>query len=164
MKMARASEADLRAALDVSRIVEELEKGYMPSSEGDESEAVEFFDRDDPDQCRRALEAILAAADQGSMFRVTFGMAVVLDPRNKVFDPSADALEIHPERARDAEDAARWRHIRRKLCLTGNGDGTCAMQAINLPGAIPGWPDPGKVAEFCDATIDGAIAAAKGET
>jgi len=57
-------------------------------------------------------------------------------------------------------DAERWRYIRRKLCLTGNGDGTCAMQAINLPAAIQGWPEPGQVAEFCDAAIDAAIEAA----
>lgn len=64
----------------------------------------------------------------------------------------------------DAKDAARWRFIRRKLCLTGNGDGTCGMHAINLPASIPGWPDPGAaVAEFCDAAIDAAIAAQQGE-
>jgi hypothetical protein len=61
------------------------------------------------------------------------------------------------EYERNAEDAARWRYIRRKLCLTGNGDGTCAMQAINLPAAIQGWPEPEQVAEFCDAAIDTAM-------
>ena len=60
---------------------------------------------------------------------------------------------IEAERA----DAERWRYIRRKLCLTGNGDGTCAMQAINLPANIQGWPEPGQVAEFCDAAIDAAL-------
>lgn len=60
----------------------------------------------------------------------------------------------------DALDAARWRFVRRKLCLTGNGDGTSAMQAINLPDSIHGWPEPGSaVAEFCDAAIDAALAA-----
>lgn len=67
---------------------------------------------------------------------------------------------VHAPAAGDALDAARWRFVRRKLCLTGNGDGTCAMQAINLPASIPGWPEPGSaVAEFCDAAIDAAIAA-----
>lgn len=62
--------------------------------------------------------------------------------------------------AGDALDAARWRFVRRKLCLTGNGDGTCTMAAINLPASIPGWPEPGSaVADFCDAAIDAAIAA-----
>jgi len=54
-------------------------------------------------------------------------------------------------------DAERWRYIRRKLCLTGNGDGTCAMHATNLPADIQGWPEPGQVAEFCDAAIDAAM-------
>ncbi|RIQ54220.1 hypothetical protein [Bordetella avium] len=66
--------------------------------------------------------------------------------------------------ARDAKDAARWRFISRKLCLVGNRDGTCSMHAINLPGAIKGWPEPGDASgEFYDAAIDAAIAAQQGE-
>jgi len=59
----------------------------------------------------------------------------------------------HPE----ITDAERWRYIRRNLCLSGNGDGTCAMQALNLPASIVGWPEPGEAADFCDAAIDAAI-------
>ncbi|WP_069357846.1 hypothetical protein [Burkholderia cenocepacia] len=95
MKMARASQADLEAASDVTRIVDELEKGYMPSS--DETEDLEFFDRDDPEQCQRALGLILDVAAKGSLFRVTFGMCVVLDPRNELLDPDADTIEKHPK-------------------------------------------------------------------
>ncbi len=60
----------------------------------------------------------------------------------------------------DRKDAERWQWIRRKLCLTGNGDGTCAMDALNLPVRIEGWPEPGEenVKTFCDAAIDAAIA------
>ena len=63
----------------------------------------------------------------------------------------------------DAKDAARWRYIRRKLCLTGNGDGTCSMQVINLPASIHGWPDPGQVSEFCDTAIDAAMQSTSAE-
>ena len=49
MKMARASKADLDAALDVSNIIEQLENGYMPST--DESDELERFDSDDREQC-----------------------------------------------------------------------------------------------------------------
>ena len=104
MKMARASEQDLEAALTVSRIIEELEKGYMPGD--DNAEETEFFDQDDPEHCKRALDAILSAAHQGSIFRVTFGMAVVLDPRNKLLDPDADTLELHPDLVRKAASVA----------------------------------------------------------
>ncbi|MNF01024.1 hypothetical protein D3C80_1999510 [compost metagenome] len=42
------------------------------------------------------LEKLIDIAQQGSMFRVTFGMEVVLDPRNELLDPNADTLELHP--------------------------------------------------------------------
>ena len=66
----------------------------------------------------------------------------------------------------DALGAERWRFIKRKLCLSGNGDGTCAMQALNLPARILGWPDVGElaIAQFLDAAIDAAIAAHKEKT
>ena len=73
--------------------------------------------------------------------------------RKKMADP----------RDADAQDAECWRFIRRKLCLSDNGDGTCSMQALNLPARILGWPDVGELAmaQFLDAAIYAAIAAAK---
>ena len=78
-------------------------------------------------------------------------------------DEGAIALYEAPQPQADALDAERWRFIKRKLCLTGNGDGTCSMQALNLPARILGWPDVGElaIAQFVDAAIDAAIAAAK---
>ena len=64
---------------------------------------------------------------------------------------------LKAELAEAKKDAERWKYARRKICFTDNGDGTCMMHGINLPAAIPGWPDPGKVAEFCDAAIDAAM-------
>lgn len=77
----------------------------------------------------------------------------------RLFGPDArEGINELEARLRDSDsDAARWRYIRRKLCLIGNGNGTCVMKAINLPEAIKGWPEPGKVAEFCDEAIDHAI-------
>lgn len=95
MKMARASEADLEASLDVCRILEDLEKRYMPCN--DESKDIEWFNRDDRDQCQRALGMLLDAASKGSMLRVCFGMTVMLDPHNELLDPDADTLEKHPK-------------------------------------------------------------------
>ena len=57
-------------------------------------------------------------------------------------------------------DAARYRFLRRKLCVTGNGDGTCAMQAINLPHRIHGWPEHGEHERFFDAAIDSYLTGA----
>jgi hypothetical protein len=81
-------------------------------------------------------------------------------------DEGAIALYEAPQPQADARDAERWRFIKRKLCLTGNGDGTCAMQALNLPARIIGWPDVGElaIAQFLDAAIDAAIAVHKEKT
>ena len=80
-----------------------------------------------------------------------------MDRLNALADEFAATLADREGRQQDKLDAARWRYIRRKLCLTGNGDGACAMQAINLPANIQGWPEPGQVAEFCDAAIEAAL-------
>ena len=69
----------------------------------------------------------------------------------------AENNRLKAELAEAKKDAERWKYARRKICFTDNGDGTCMMHGINLPAAIPGWPDPGKVAEFCDAAIDAAL-------
>lgn len=69
----------------------------------------------------------------------------------------AENERLKAELAEVKKDAERWKYARRKICFTGNGNGTCMMHGINLPAAIPGWPDPGKVEEFCDAAIDAAM-------
>ena len=75
----------------------------------------------------------------------------------EVYDLRAENNRLKAELAEAKKDAERWKYARRKICFTGNGDGTCMMHGINLPAAIPGWPDPGKVEEFCDAAIDAAM-------
>lgn len=55
-----------------------------------------FYD-DDASACQRVLRKLLEIAEQGSLFRVTFGMLVLMDPANKLLDPDADTLEAHPE-------------------------------------------------------------------
>ncbi|MDH4581429.1 hypothetical protein E8F20_06005 [Pseudomonas sp. BN415] len=96
MKMARASEQDLECAQQVASFLESLIKGYLPDCITEDEDEIEWFRLDDHDQCKRVLEKLIEVAQQGSMFRVTFGMEVLLDPRNELLDPAADTLEIHP--------------------------------------------------------------------
>jgi hypothetical protein len=70
------------------------------------------------------------------------------------------ALSTQPAPARvaltnvqDRKDAERYRSLRRKICFTGNGDGTSSMHAINLPDVV-GFPSVGKQLQFIDAAID----------
>lgn len=98
MKMARASQADVDAALEVTRMLGDLEKRTMPDVDPENpSDDTEWFDRDDAEHCKRAMAMLLDAASKGSLFRVTFGMLVVLDPRNELLDPNANTLEKHPK-------------------------------------------------------------------
>ena len=109
MKMAKASEADLQMAMDLAGMLDMLGHRHCPSmptviarNDGDEN-----FDRDDDEQCGRAMRALLETADRGSLFRVVWGAAVMLDPRNKLVDPDADTIEHHPDR----EDSTRLRWL-----------------------------------------------------
>lgn len=99
MKMAKASEADLQMAMDLAGMLDMLGHRHCPSmptviarNDGDED-----FDRDDDEQCGRALRALLETADRASLFRVVWGAAVMLDPRNQCVDPDADTIEHHAD-------------------------------------------------------------------
>ena len=102
MRMAKASEADMKMAMDLCGVLDALGHRLVPTmpdciaelAAGCESER---FNRDDDGQCGRALRYLLDIADRGSLMRVVWGMAVLLDPRNGVIDPEADTLEHHPD-------------------------------------------------------------------
>jgi hypothetical protein len=104
MKMAKASERDIEMALELSRTIEELMKGYFP----DDGEQAVIFDPQDHYDCHKAIDLIFETACRGSLFRVVFGMAVVLDPRNEVVDPDSDVLELHPKHQKAIEQAEAY--------------------------------------------------------
>ena len=99
MKMAKASNADIEMALEVSQFIEELVDGYCPKQamDPDDTDDIEWLDFDDREQLVRVIEALTKIAKKGSIFRVTFGMAVICDERNELLDPDSDVLEIHPK-------------------------------------------------------------------
>lgn len=148
MKITKASEADLGMAMDLLSMLDALGHRYCPSmpaviarNDGDEE-----FDRDDDDQCGRALRALLEVADRGNLFRVVFGAATMLDPRNKLVDPNADTIEHHPDRKdstrfrwltedhADPKTRDRCREILERLPLMGYG---AAVQLIDDAMAAP---------------------------
>lgn len=96
MKMAKASEADMKMALDLSQLLESLEQGYFPVEEGSDEES-DPFNESRADDCKKAIELIFDVLGRGSLFRVTFGMTVLLDPRNELIDPALSHLEHHPD-------------------------------------------------------------------
>lgn len=99
MKMAKASEDDLRMAMDVANVLDDIERGFFPYKlQEEESEHGERIDTDDRDQYERLIDGLQRLLNQGSIFRVIFGMAVVCDPANECIDPDADSIEHHPKR------------------------------------------------------------------
>jgi hypothetical protein len=103
MKMPKASEADLKMALDLASMLEGFERGYFPP--GDDGEADDFC-IDLGSHCQSAMDKILEKLTEGSLFRVVFGMAVLLEPKNKAVDPDKYYIDHHPEtiRAREMHD------------------------------------------------------------
>ena len=121
MQMAKASEKDLSAALDLCGVLEDIDRGYFPRPvPADENQpyTFSFFDEDNPEHLRALydrIKACLEASSGGGMFRVMFGMTVVLDPKNAIVDPESDFLKLHPrlEAALAAQESAvaQWQPI-----------------------------------------------------
>jgi hypothetical protein len=107
MKIAKASEADLNMAMDLAGALECLSHRWVPSFPqgcGDtDPDADDDFDVDDDQHCGRALRHLLDIAKRGSMGRVVWGMVTLVDPSNKIIDPAADVLEVHPDLKRRVE-------------------------------------------------------------
>lgn len=102
MKMAKASDADLSMAMDLSSAFEALTQRFYPTMPQAVAKVVdeddsEHFNRDDQEQCTRALGHLLELAESASLMRVVYGCAVMLDPRNRCVDPDADTIEHHPD-------------------------------------------------------------------
>ncbi len=94
MKMAKASEADLDMAMKLCSALDSLERRYMPSD--DSEDEIVWFDNCDADDCINAMNILLDILENGSLMRVVWGLAVLLDPANKIVDPDSDVLEVHP--------------------------------------------------------------------
>jgi hypothetical protein len=114
MKMAKANEADLDAAMTLCSALESL-SGWGPCVPAAVEKVSgpnggEPFDRDDREQCVRVLGHLLDVADKGSIGRVVWGCSVMLDPRNKCVDPDSDVIEHHPQ-AKAGMQAHRARPI-----------------------------------------------------
>lgn len=100
MKMAKANERDMEAALAVCRIIDALDDGLLPDDMTDGDDLVWFEDK----HAAKVVEHLLKAIKGASLFRVCFGMTVLLDPSNEIVDPEAHALELHPKHQRNAEE------------------------------------------------------------
>lgn len=108
MKMAKASQADLDAAIGICSALEAIDRGFMPEGfDADDGDRADF-DIDDARDCRNVLSHLLDLVGKGSIGRVVWGMFTLLDPENKLLDPNVDHLALHPE----LSDAGKMRKER----------------------------------------------------
>lgn len=155
MNMAKANTTDLDLAQNIARIIEDLESGFMPNS--DDSEDIVWFDIDDHNDCKHVINAILNEAKRGSLFRVTFGMLVLCDPRNTLLHPDSDILEPHPlitemesDLQRETQAARYWNKHYHKLaeecaqlrsivsaCADAAGAHCSNSASLEFMGAVP---------------------------
>ena len=102
MKMAKASEADLKLAMNLCSALDALTGRWgatMPEAiqQPEGNSDTEYFDPDDSEQCKRVVAYLSELAGSASLMRVVWGMVVLLDPNNEIVNPDADTLEIHPK-------------------------------------------------------------------
>lgn len=102
MKVALATERDQVVLQDTYFALEQLSEGVMPSPVDAEEEP---FDIEDGEQCKQALKALLDIADTVALLRCASNLIALLDPKNKIIDPNAITLEVHPDRLTPDEKA-----------------------------------------------------------
>lgn len=96
MKMAKASKNDLDVALEMCRALQSLENGYLPDEMTEGDDGVAYYA---DEHAEKLVEHLVAISKRASLFRVCFGMTVLLDPQNEIVDPESSALELHPRLA-----------------------------------------------------------------
>lgn len=107
MKMAKASQADIDAAIQLHQFLRAMSQGRSAPEVVDEFGYTGYGDL--LDRQAADVEFALRAYENGDLFRVVWGMQTLLDPRNEVVDPSLPHLELHPKHDQAARelDAAR---------------------------------------------------------
>lgn len=97
MTMAKATQEEAAAACDVAQMIENLHKGYFPTTADTVDTDPAFFDEDNPEHLRTLYDRLMATTKDhpGGLFRVAFGYGVILS--NDLLDPSVDHLALNPK-------------------------------------------------------------------
>lgn len=93
MKMVCVLKVDFDVVIDVLNVIEQFEKGWMLYD--DDFDKFEWFDCDDVKQCQCVFVVIFDVVLMGSLFCVMFGMIVVFDLCNELFDLVVDMFELY---------------------------------------------------------------------
>lgn len=103
MQVAKANEQDIESAMNLCGLIEALQRGRLPA---DLADGYDFVYYDEREHAAKVVEHILKVCS-GSISRVCFGMAVLLDPINEVVAADSGVLELHPKHVKAAEQRDR---------------------------------------------------------
>lgn len=103
LKMAKASQADIDRAIELCHFLEMIRDGIPAADAVEEFELKGYEDLvQRGDACDD--DFVLRAHERGGLFRVVWGMQVLLDPANEVVDPNLPHLELHPKHVQAARE------------------------------------------------------------
>ncbi len=98
MKMAKATEEDMKAALLLLGILDDVESGKFPRRTGIENNYTDphDFNEYDPDDLRAFYDRVMTCLKMrpSGISRVIWGFQTILD--NNVLDPDQTSLQLHP--------------------------------------------------------------------
>jgi hypothetical protein len=98
MKMAKATEEDVAAALLLCGILDDVDDGEYPREiEGDgDVEAPEYFDENNIEHFKTFYRRVMHCVKvrPSGISRVIWGFRTIMD--NNILDPNVDHLELHP--------------------------------------------------------------------
>jgi len=96
MKVARASQADMDAAMQLYQLLSAVDDGHFPPRNDDEDWPE--FDEDCIDHLQSFLERALNCLNHppSGLMRVLMAASCALDPANKLYDPAKSYIDFHP--------------------------------------------------------------------
>lgn len=148
--MAKASAQDIEAAGDLMVLLNALSDGRHPDP-SKEDEGAWHFDPDDRQHLRDLYDALdqILERSPGMPGRIIGAMCyVIMWDQNKIIDPDADTLEMHPihiENAKGAALAESYRELLKGACavllncadvIDADGDSCEAHEAKSMAATI----------------------------
>lgn len=96
MKMAKADEKDMEAALELGAILNTVDSGWYPCCDDADDDTPNFFDEDDPEHLRFFYDRIMKLMNNAPGFvgRVVGGFHTLM--HNDLVDPDKSYLDYHP--------------------------------------------------------------------
>ena len=100
MKLAKATQEDIDCAMKIAHALDAIGNQWgptLPADLCDDPDDPDEFDIQDLTDCQRVVMHLLELSDCSRLNRVVMGMAVLMDPDNKLVNRDADHLDFHPE-------------------------------------------------------------------